>query len=178
MTRHECIHGNSLEVIPTLNASVDCVVADPPYGKMSTINCAVELCREVCTGPSFFFMYADDVFDLEKRPDQVLFWAKPVSTKNTTRKYSRFVEVIAVYDLDKSPFNQNTHWSTRTGVFTDSLISSLVHPFQKPVSLIEKLLVVNANSDALVLDPFAGSETVRKACEKLNMRSISIEITP
>jgi len=29
--------------------------------------------------------------------DQYLFWIKPISTKNTSKSYSRFVEMIFVY---------------------------------------------------------------------------------
>jgi len=122
-------------------------------------------------------MYAEDVYHLKHEPEQIIFWVKAASTKNTVRKYSRFVEVICCYDLDKSPFNQDTHWSTRSGIFSDDLIYKQGHPHGKPPALIEKLLAVNAWPGDRILDPFAGSETVRKVCEQIDMNSISIEIS-
>jgi DNA modification methylase len=171
---HKWICGDALAEMDGLS-DIDLVIADPPYGTFPLINFAIDMSRELCAGPSFFFMYGEDLVDLKYRPDQVLFWTKTVSTKNTKRRYSRFVEVIAAYDLDKSPFLQDTHWSTRSGVFTDQL-TYRVHEFQKPVSLMEKLLAVNSREGDLVLDPFAGSGSVRKACEIMGRNSISIEI--
>ena len=154
---------------------VDLVISDPPYGRFPLINLAINHAREICSGATFFFMYAEDLLELNSIPDQILFWTKTVSTKNTKHKYSRFVEVIAAYDLENSPFCQDTHWSTRSGVFTDQL-TYRVHEFQKPVSLMEKLLAVNSRKGDLVLDPFAGTGSVKSACENMGRDSISIEI--
>jgi DNA modification methylase len=174
----ECVSvkGDCLAVIPTLEDEIDLVIADPPYSEFPLINDAITLCRSVCKGASFFFMYAEDIFHLEDKPDQILFWTKPVSTKNTTKRYSRFVEVVCAYDLAKSPFVQDTHWSTRTGIFTDTLIGPSLHPFEKPVSLIQKLIMVNSKPGDLILEPFGGSEPVRRVCEGMDRRSISIEV--
>lgn len=155
----------------------DVVIADPPYGNGVLINAAVEQSRRICRGASFFFMYAEDITRLDQPPDQVLFWVKPVSTKNTYRRYSRFVEVIVAYDIARSPFLQDTHWSVRTGVFTDTLVDQ-DHAHSKPDSLIEKLLRVNCKPHGLVLDPFAGSHTVEKVCKRLGYSCVSIEVSP
>lgn len=49
------------------------------------------------------------------------------------------------------------------------------HPTQKPVALMEKLLVGGIES---VLDPFMGSGTTGVACVKLNRNFIGMEIDP
>src|ERR1019366_2820823 len=116
---------------------IDLVIADPPYGKFPLINLAIASARELCSGPSFFFMYGEDLVELDSKPDQILFWVKTASTKNTKKRYSRFVETIAAYDLENSPFCQDTHWTTRSGTFIDQL-TYRTHEFQKPVSLMEK----------------------------------------
>ncbi len=173
---HEWIHGDAL-IEMYRQPPVDLVIADPPYDDQGAINKGIRIARPKCKGPMFWFMYAENLLNLswENHPDQILFWAKAPSTKNTKRKYSRFVEVICAYDLELSPFNQDTHWTTRSGIFTDQL-TYREHEFQKPISLIEKLLAVNSREGDVVLDPFAGSGTVRKACENMNRSSISIEI--
>lgn len=171
---HEWLKGNCLAVVPEYDGEYDLVIADPPYENLKLISESIAVCRNHFDGPSFFFMYPESVWDLEAQPDQILHWIKPPSTKNTTRKYSRFVEAIAVYDLDTSPFNQDTFWHSRSGVFTDTPLR-VKHPHTKPESLIEKLIAVNSNQGDTVLDPFAGSGTVAKVCKRMGRGSISIE---
>lgn len=172
--------GDCLELIPKISSlpggyTFDLVIADPPYDDVDLINNSIVACRRLCKGPSFFFMYAETVFDLLNKPDQILFWLKPPSTKSTKKRYSRFVEIIAAYDLDRSPFNQDTHWHTRSGVFMDTVASTAEHPYKKPDGLIEKLILVNSNPGDVVLDPFSGSGTVSEVCRRLGRGSISIE---
>lgn len=50
------------------------------------------------------------------------------------------------------------------------------HPTQKPLELMEKLLVIHTEYNFLVLDPFAGSGSTLVACEKLGRKWIGIEI--
>lgn len=47
------------------------------------------------------------------------------------------------------------------------------HPMQKPLALINRLLLVNAST---VMDPFLGSGTTAIACERLKRQWIGIEI--
>lgn len=176
MSKRKRIRGDCLRVMARFPVDFfDVVIADPPYSSPTLINSSIERSRRVCKGASFFFMYAEDLVHLEEQPDQVLFWVKPVSTKNTVRRYSRFVEVIACYDIDQSPFLQDTHWSTRTGLFMDGLVDQ-AHQHSKPRSLIEKLLLVNCKPGGKVLDPFAGSFTVEQVALLLGYHCVSIEL--
>ena len=176
MSNHKRITGDSLALVPTITNDINLVIADPPYDDIATINEAISVCRDICTGATFVFMYAETIWNLGYQPDQVLFWCKPPSTKNTVKRYSRFVEVIAAYDLDQSPFNQDTYWHTRSGVFDDTQLRTTLHPHTKPVSLMEKLILVNSLPGDMVLDPFAGSHTVERACKRHQRDSISIEV--
>lgn len=72
-------------------------------------------------------------------------------------------------------FNPDLHWSNKTGVFTDGLIHKQKHPYEKPESLIERLLRIHVPANGLVLDPFAGSGTIGKTAERIGMNHISIE---
>lgn len=49
--------------------------------------------------------------------------------------------------------------------------------YQKPASLIERLIRIHSNPGDTVLDPFAGSGTTPKAAERLGRKQISFEIT-
>src|SRR5712692_3340159 len=50
------------------------------------------------------------------------------------------------------------------------------HPTQKPVALLERILLASTNEGDLVLDPFAGSGTTVLAALRTNRRAIGIEI--
>ena len=50
------------------------------------------------------------------------------------------------------------------------------HIHQKPLKLLEHLVLVSSNQNDLVLDPFLGSGTTAVACERLGRRWIGIEI--
>jgi DNA modification methylase len=155
----------------------DLVIADPPYSAFPLINNAVKEARRVSKGASIFFMYAEDLCHLETPPYQILFWTKPISTKNTTKKYSRFVEVICIWDLEDGPYNRQ-HWANHTGIFTDALTSPKTHEYEKPITLIERLIRIHSNEGDKVLDLFAGSGATRKAAIRTQRNSTSVEIDP
>ncbi|MBE3140232.1 MAG: restriction endonuclease, partial [Thermoplasmata archaeon] len=51
------------------------------------------------------------------------------------------------------------------------------YPTQKPIALLERILLVSSNEGDLVLDPFCGCGTAVAAAQKLNRRWIGIDIT-
>ena len=147
---------------------VSLIIADPVYDDLVMMNDILAFDK-----PTIMFMYAENIHGLTKKPDQVLFWVKPVSTKNTKKRYSRFVEVIAIFDVT---MNTDLHWANRTGVFTDQLLSNQEHPWKKPESLIERLVCNHYTGTGIVYDPCAGSLTVKSVCDRLGISSTSIEI--
>jgi len=52
-----------------------------------------------------------------------------------------------------------------------------LHPTQKPIKLIEKLIKTSSDENDTVFDPFMGSGTTAVACKKLNRRFIGFEIS-
>jgi DNA modification methylase len=54
--------------------------------------------------------------------------------------------------------------------------SKMVHPTQKPVELIDEILAVSYSKGDFIVDPFMGSGSTIKACNKLNAKSLGIEI--
>ena len=89
-------------------------------------------------------------------PDDLAYWIKPVSTKNTTKHYSHFVEVMAYYRTSLNPAfrGERIPLSNRTGIFNDTIIIQ-DHPWKKPESLIEKLITNHYPGDGVVYDPHA-----------------------
>jgi site-specific DNA-methyltransferase (adenine-specific) len=51
-----------------------------------------------------------------------------------------------------------------------------IHPTQKPISLIKRLISASSNEGDLILDPFGGSASTAISCRLLNRKYISIEI--
>ena len=49
------------------------------------------------------------------------------------------------------------------------------HPTQKPMALLEKIILASTNEEDLILDPFNGSGTTGLVSVKLNRRYIGIE---
>jgi hypothetical protein len=154
---------------PPINTTL--MIADPVYSTKDIdelVKIAVE--KKI---PSVIFMYPEDIWNLPYKPNQILHWIKPESTKNTSRKYSRFVEVICCYN---TAFYGELHWSNRTGIFTDRLFSNIEHPWKKPESLIERLITNHYCGNGCIYDPCAGSRTVEKVCKKLNIECFSVDI--
>lgn len=50
------------------------------------------------------------------------------------------------------------------------------HPTQKPIALLERIILASSNKGDLVLDPFSGTFTTSYAAKQLGRRSIGIEI--
>jgi len=50
------------------------------------------------------------------------------------------------------------------------------HPTQKPVALLERIILASSNPGDLVLDPFSGTFTTSTVAQKWGRRSIGIEI--
>lgn len=171
---HRWIVENSKKFLPTLSSkSMDFILTDPMYDLEQNEKefFHTEFLRISKNG---VIVFAPPENQWITPADQILFWIKPISTKNTSKRYSRFVEMIFLYNT--SVWNSDRHWSQYTNVFWDLVDDSSKHPFRKPPSLIERLLLNHTNQGDLVLDPFAGSGVVADCCERLGRNSCSVEI--
>lgn len=168
VAEHSFIRGRWQDNPPPETASL--MIADPVYGT-EDVGALVQLAVDRKL-PSCIFMWPDDIWNLPFKPEQVLHWVKPESTKNTAKRYSRFVEVIACYGVR---FTESLHWSNRTGIFTDRLLRNDDHPWKKPESLIERLIRNHWPGHGIVYDPCAGSGTVETVCKRLGIGSLSVE---
>jgi len=99
-------------------------------------------------------------------------------------------DVVAPYKVDGKPKGwfineegRRVRWTglgnvwVYTAPFWNSKVDKPIHPTQKPIALIERLIQLSSNEGDLVLDPFAGSCVVERACKNLNRRCICIEKT-
>lgn len=166
------IHNDCMPVLrDTAPGSVDLVCTDPPYDLCSEEQNRIlaELLR-VSRHGAIVFCSPDNQW----RPaEQYGFWVKPISTKNTSRRYSRFVEMIQFYGPLK--WIATRHWSQYTNVFTDLPTADTAHPYEKPISLIARLLLNHTSPGDSVLDPFCGSGTTAVVARSLGRSYIAIE---
>lgn len=64
-------------------------------------------------------------------------------------------------------------WSITTPTKTERKFGK--HPTQKPVALLERIILASTNSDDVILDPFTGSSTTGIAAVRHNRRFIGID---
>jgi len=80
--------------------------------------------------------------------------------------------MIAFYGTSMST---GLHWSNRTGIFTDQLLSNEEHPWKKPETLIERLIRNHYPGYGIIYDPCAGRGTVHTVCKGLKIPSYCVE---
>lgn len=155
--------------------SVDIVITDPPYDlneKQKTF-----LHREFLRiAKSGVIVFSPPENQWIMPADQYGFWVKPISTKNTVKRYSRFVEMLFFYGNLK--WNSGYHWSQYTNVFSDLVEDNSGHPFTKSTSLINRLIRNHTDRRDLVFDPFAGSGSILKSAYSLDRRYFGYDIDP
>lgn len=164
---------NTLEIIDKYKDNeFDLILTDPPYDfdeetKRYLHNhfCRIASCVIVFSPPENQWILP---------ADQYLFWIKPISTKNTSKSYSRFVEMIFIYG--RNWWGNERHWSQYTNIFMDLVDDTSKHPFRKPPSLIERLMLNHTTEGDEILDPFCGSGVVLDIANRLNRNAIGIDI--
>lgn len=168
------INNNSYDILVGMeDKSVDVILTDPPYDfSYETKKKFQDEFTRVSRGWIIIFSPPENPWILPA--NQYLFWIKPISTKNTSKSYSRFVEQIFVYG--SGTWNTNRHWSQYTNVFTDLVDNSSIHPYRKPPSMIERLILNHTNISNIILDPFMGSGSIGEVSKRLNRKYIGIEL--
>lgn len=190
--------GDCLEIIPTLG-TVDAVVTDPPFGtqdlgrgygrrQLHSINGRdgriIKNDKDLSVLAGFMQKIPLEngfalVFYAPRKIKEFLeaiepheyvgeiIWDKKQMGLGYTVRYSH--ESIAVIKFGENP---------RPLFAIDSIIEAhqqeKIHPHQKPVSLLKKLVSWQAGN---VLDPFMGSGTTLVACQQMGRHGIGIEIS-
>lgn len=99
--------------------------------------------------------------------------------RNRDRRYITDYECGFWFTMPKAKwtFNRSDEAYQRP-MFSCSLVknSERIHPTQKPVKLMEDLLLIHTNENDTVLDCFMGSGSVGVACKNLNRKFIGFEL--
>lgn len=82
------------------------------------------------------------------------------------------------YEVFRRTFNPKRNY---TDVWTYNITSSqekCVHPTQKPIALIRRIIDTSSKENDLVVDLFIGSGTIPLACQQMNRRWVGSENNP
>lgn len=166
-------HGDWREVEPDLR--YDCIVADPPYGKMldygngipDTRNTMIGNCIDMVSigKPLVFSIPQTRLFDVPQ-PQWIGVWYKPMSMGFWKTPFYPHWEPLCFYHLAEK-LGHDDVW-----VFNTEKPNG--HPCPKPLGLM--LSLVGVMPGEVVLDPFMGSGTTLRAAKDLGRKAIGIEI--
>ncbi|BDS10110.1 DNA-methyltransferase [Aureispira anguillae] len=195
---------NCLDGLKTLaTGSIDAVITDPPYfcgmthngtkGTYSDLNLVEPFFKAVFTEfkrvlkPNgelyvfcdwrtypFFYPILEQIFTIRNR----ITWDK----KSGAGCYYSFCHEDIIFCTNPSPvYNRYKKglniW--RIPAFSSGAKKTngeKIHPTQKPIELMEKLVASATEENETVLDCFVGSGTTALACKKLNRKFIGYEI--
>ena len=99
-----------------------------------------------------------------------------------TQKYKSFETTVRSDSLKSGAREAYVMLNLKEGLREKSIImlsnthKGKIHPTQKPVRLIERLIPLVTQEGALVLDPFMGSGTTGVACINTNRQFIGMEL--
>lgn len=119
----------------------------------------------------------------------VITWEKPNPPPNLSCRYfTHSTEIIlwaAKNEKSKHTFNYDLMREENNGKQMKSVWQFLSpkneekffgkHPTQKPVELLNRIIISSTNENELILDPFMGTGTTGVACVKNNRKFIGIE---
>lgn len=192
------MHGDCLELMRDIpDGSVDVVLTDIPYGvvnrssnglrnldKGAADECSIPICAtmehfiRIAKNSIYVFCGTEQVSEIRRRmiehglSTRLIIWEKTnPSPMNGQHIWLSGVECCVFGKRKGAPFNlhcENTVLRYPCG-------RNKLHPTQKPLDLITKLLIASTNKTDLVLDPFMGSGTTGVACANTGRRFIGIE---
>jgi DNA modification methylase len=106
-----------------------------------------------------------------------LVWSKPNPMPSLSKRHPTWNTELCVYASKGSKrvvnFPEGSHFLSCREVVKKSDGS---HPTQKPVELIEPIVLFSSNKDQIITDLFGGSGSTLIACEKTNRINYSMEI--
>lgn len=199
ISENSCIHGDALDVLRSMgNGSVDHIITDPPYDAHTHANAkngfrdrheipfdplrsAEELVRELLRVSNRWVVafcsmeqlgaYRDAAGDAWVRSG---FWRRPDGTPQFSgdRPGQPGEGVAIMHRLGKKRWGGGGHHA-----YWEFCIerNDRVHPTQKPLPLMMKIIEQFTDPGELIMDPFCGSGTTCVAATRLGRRYIGVE---
>ena len=196
--------GDCLEVMKDIpDKSIDLIIIDPPYstptitgfGRKQVKNvadlsiqetymkCLKEEFERILKDNSPIFIFCDDKYYpsiyrafYNWQSVQMIVWDKgKIGMGKPFRKRHELIVYANRETIDYNRTENITHYPT---VLNYKVVTEKekVHPAQKPIKLLEDLILGFSNENDTVLDCFMGSGSTGVACKKLNRNFIGIEL--
>lgn len=192
------LHGDCLELMADIpDGSVDMVLCDLPYGEVNQKSSGLRLLdrgnadtcdmdleavadefNRLCTGSIYAFCGTEQIsflvkyFKKHKMTTRVCAWEKTnPSPMNGTRLWLSGLEFCVFARKPNAVFNEHCKkalWPSPSG-------RAKIHPTEKPVKLMERLILASSNEGHTVLDICMGSGTTGVAAANTGRKFIGIE---
>lgn len=199
----QVIQGDALDILPTLpQGGFAAVIADPPYGSNFTWDQASIQFQEewisrvpalLKEGGSFYSFYGSlgliDFLPVVRRHLEIrnlIVWHHPnLYGANQTYGKDRWkltweAIVYAVKGKSHREVAQELyyHGGSFDVIIQPAVLKRRLHKAQKPLGLMQKLIVAASAEGDTILDPFGGSGTTAVACKLLRRKCVIIEKDP
>lgn len=161
--------------------SIDLVLTDPPFDDDIDFEVLVKEFYRIIkpSGSIIMFLFPDHIWKIKTPARQICVWEEVYSPQGRiTKKYRRFFDLILWWTKSEQyTFNNLTRYQCR-GIFNDSFVEASEKMFcwQKPLSLIEKLVKIHSNPGDIVFDPFMGTGTTCLMAKRLGRYYIGCEL--
>jgi DNA modification methylase len=107
----------------------------------------------------------------------LLVWDKPNPIPFGNGKHISNLELMVYVRGKCATFNNlGVNEQKKTFNYPSPSSSKRLHPTEKPIELLERLIKLHTKEDDIVLDCFAGSFSTADACKRLNRQCIAIEL--
>jgi len=185
----DCLEG--MREIP--DDSVDLILTDPPYGinyfsnyykkdnpheKIigdDSLNIPFNEFNRIIKNTGCMFIFFSHKEPIKPTPKNTIIWVKNNWTAgNLKGDFGNQYECIAFYP--QSNFKLNGKRYSNIWSFDRVPPNALLHPTQKPIKLINRLISCSTKPDDIVLDPFLGSGTTLRSCRETNRIGIGFEL--
>ena len=183
--------GDCLEVMKDIpDSSIDLLITDPPYlhikggCKSKRLNVG---CRNVNSnvvsnmsdfGEQQIYTYLDNVKKKMKKINMYVFCSKlqiPYYL-NWALKNKLQYDVLFWYKNTNRMISTKAKSELYQKIFSYDTPKNKIHEAQKPIELLERIMLLSSNENDTILDCFMGSGSTGVACKKLNRNFIGIEI--
>lgn len=203
MSKYELHLGDCLEVMKSIPAgSIDMILTDPPYGMDLTPQRSNAKFHGVKIANDNNLSWTDSFFKecfrvTKKNTCSMFFCSHTCVAEFIISARSAGYEIKNLIVWDKGHFGMGGNWrpchelvlictkgrfvtksnNLRTIInFKKVHHTKAVHPTEKPIDLLEHLIIEPDYSPDVILDPFMGSGTTGVACMNTGRRFIGIEL--